>query len=83
MTDDGIHPEADGKKVFAYSFPSAVGYSANPYNYPNKKTIKILGIGNSHTQTYFWYLYEILAHAGYKPITGHFYWGGSSLEAQY
>jgi len=81
MTDDGLHPEADGKKVFAYSFLSAVGYSANPSNYPNKKTIKILGIGNSHTRDCLRYLYEILAHAGYNATVGHFYWGGSTLQA--
>lgn len=76
MTLDGLHPEAAGKDVYAHSFLSAVGYEY-------KNTIKILGIGNSHTRDALYYLYEILAHAGYNATVGHYYWGGSSLEYQY
>lgn len=76
MTLDGLHPEAAGKNVYAHSFLTAVGYSP-------KDTIKILGIGNSHTRDALYYLYEILAHAGYRATVGHYYWGNSSLKEQY
>lgn len=76
MTLDGLHPEAAGKDVYAHSFLSAVGYEY-------KNTIKILGIGNSHTRDALYYLYEILAHAGYNAVVGHYYWGSSSLKEQY
>lgn len=76
MTLDGLHPEAAGKKVYAQSFLSATGYAP-------KDTIKILGIGNSHTRDALYYLYEILAHAGYRATVGHYYWGLSSLKQQY
>ena len=76
MTLDGLHPEAAGKDVYAHSFLTAVGYSP-------KATIKILGIGNSHTRDALYYLYEILAHAGYCATVGHYYWGNSSLKEQY
>lgn len=76
MTLDGLHPEAAGKNVYAHSFLSAVGYEY-------KNTIKILGIGNSHTRDALYYLYEILAHAGYNATVGHYFWGESSLKEQY
>lgn len=76
MTLDGLHPEAAGKNVYAHSFLTAVGYAP-------KATIKILGIGNSHTRDALYYLYEILAHAGYNATVGHYYWGNSSLKEQY
>lgn len=47
------------------------------------KPIKILGIGNSHTRDALMYVYEILSRAGYNPVVGHFFWGGSSLAMQY
>lgn len=78
MTLDGLHPEAAGKNVYAHSFLSAVGYS-----FREKKSIKVLGIGNSHTRDAVRYLYEILAHAGYNAVVGHYYWGGSHLYQQY
>lgn len=46
-------------------------------------TIKILGIGNSHTRDALKYVYEILSRAGYNVVVGHFFWGGSSLAMQY
>lgn len=78
MTLDGLHPEAAGKDVYAHSFLSAVGYS-----FEAKNSIKILAIGNSHTRDAVRYLYEILAHAGYNAVVGHYYWGGSHLYEQY
>lgn len=45
--------------------------------------IKILGIGNSHTNWGLQYLRQILADAGYNAKVGNYYWGGSTLQEQY
>lgn len=48
-----------------------------------RPTIKILGIGNSHTRDAVRYVRQILDAAGYDAKVGHYYWGGSTLKEQY
>lgn len=45
--------------------------------------IKILGIGNSHTNNALGYLRPILDKAGYDAKVANYYWGGSTLKEQY
>lgn len=49
----------------------------------DRPQIKILGIGNSHTNNALGYLRPILDKAGYDAKVANYYWGGSTLKEQY
>ena len=49
----------------------------------NKKVIRILSIGNSHTRDAVKFVQHILSKNGYRAELGHYYWGGSTLKQQY
>lgn len=53
------------------------------YTIEKRPEIKILGIGNSHTNNALGYLRPILDKAGYNAKVANYYWGGSTLQEQY
>lgn len=64
---------------------SKKGYSADAYAVGRllRKSIKILGIGNSYTRDSFRWLCQILMSCGYDVVVGHGYLGASTLAEQY
>lgn len=59
------------------------GFSISYNSIKEQKPVKILCIGNSHTNNGIEYLYQILSDNGYDPIVANYYWGSATLAQQY
>ena len=59
------------------------GFSISYNSIKEQKPIKVLCIGNSHTNNGIEYLAQILSDNGYDPIVANYYWGSATLAQQY
>lgn len=73
LTDEDIATISQSVSITTYGVPPE----------DEREKIKILGVGNSWTRDTLRYLWQMFDAAGYDPVIGHAYAGGSRLSDQY